>query len=146
MKKALVFLLLATVLLASCTDDAILNRKERRLTGTWSIERVKFRQDWSLFADDVLGFYDGDRIEFHQDYFANYEDNSQRAIFDGDWALILERDLDDDRDIFIDMHFYDHVNDEWFNYFAEITFLTHRKLKMTVITNDGRYRFKLLKT
>ena len=138
-------MLLGAVLLSSCTDDAILNRKERRITGTWKFERVTFRQDWEIFPDNVLGFYEDDRITFHQDYTATYDDDSQRALFEGDWSIYLERDVDDDRTIFVDMQFYDHVNDEIFSYFAEITFLTHRKMKMTVITNDGRYRYKLLK-
>ena len=145
MKKVLLYLLLGTVLLSSCTDDAILNRKERRLTGTWKFERVTFRQDWEIFPDNVLGFYEGDRITFYDDYTALYNDDSQRALFDGDWSIFLERDVDDDRCIYIDVRFYDHVNNEEFSYFAEVTFLTHRKMKMTVFTDDGRYRYKLLK-
>lgn len=145
MKKILILLLLSTVILSSCTDDQILDRKERRVTGTWKIDRATFREDWSLFNDNVIGFYQDDQITFYDDYSAVYNDNSLQALFEGDWGLILERDADDDRFTYIDMRFFDTVNEEEFTYFAEITFLTHRKMKMTVITDDGRYRFKLIK-
>lgn len=145
MKNLPLYALLLIILGTSCTDEQILNRKERRLTGTWKIERAKFRENWALFNDDVLGFYDGDHITFYDDYFAAYEDNSLRAVFDGDWAIILDRDPEDDCDLFVDMAFYDYVNDETFSYFGEITFLTHNKMKITVVTPDGRYRFKFLK-
>lgn len=146
MKKILIFILLsAVILLSGCTDDQILNRKERRVTGTWKIERATFREDWSLFNDNVIGFYQDDHITFFDDYTATYNDNSLLSVFEGDWGLVLERDFDDDRFTYIDMQFYDSVNDEVFSYFGEITFLTHRKMKLTVITDEGRYRFKLLK-
>lgn len=145
MKNILIYSSLVIIILSSCTPDQILDRKERRLTGTWKIERAKFRENWSLFNDDVLGFYDGDHITFYEDYYASYDDNSLRSTFDGDWAIILDRDPDDDCDLFVDMTFYDYVNDETFSYFGEITFLTHNKMKITVVTNEGRYRFKFLK-
>jgi len=144
MKRILFILSFFAILASSCSDDAILDRKERRLTGTWKIERATYKEDWAIFNDNVIGFYEGDHITFFEDYTANYDDNSLQTNFEGDWGLVLERG-DDEKFIYVDMLFYDHVNDEDFSYFAEITFLTHRKLKMTVVTDDGRYRFKLTK-
>ena len=145
MKKVLLFLIFATVLLSSCSDEALLDRNERRLTGTWKFERVTFREDWAISRDHVLGFYEGDRITFNDDYTAIYSDDSRRALFDGDWSIFLGRGDDGNDNVNIEVQFYDHINDEIFSYFAEVTFLTHRKMKMTVFTDDGRYRYKLLK-
>ncbi len=133
------------ILFASCTDERLLDRKERRITGTWKIEKANFRESGDIFRDNVTIFYEDDLITFYDDYTAVYEDSSLGESFDGDWAMILERDEDDDKTFLVDMIFYDHVNNEEFSYFSEITFLTHKKFNMTVDDGNGIYRFKLRK-
>ena len=101
-----------------------------------------------MFRDNVIDDFSGDIIHFHSDQTAIYVDNSLGESFDGDWFVVLERyyDQDDvDREFFLDMEFYDFVNDEAFFYYGNITWLTKNKLNFTAWDGNGEYTLKLRK-
>lgn len=146
MKKVIPFLLFAIWVLAGCTIEDRIERKEDRLLGTWYFERAHFKEDGDLFRDNVINEFEGDIITFFDDYTALYDDYSLQAVFDGDWGLFADRgtyDNEDDVEFFLDMSFYDFVNREDFNYYASVTLLTRNKLNLKVHLRNGFYTFRL---
>lgn len=148
MKKLLILAITGMVLFSSCSDEEIVERREDKIEGTWEFEKAFYKRDNALFRDNVLEDFEGDLIHFHADQTAIYVDNSLDESFDGDWFVVLERyyDQDDvDREFFLDMEFYDSVNDESFFYYGNIQWLTKKRLNFTAWDDNGEYTFKLRK-
>lgn len=146
MKNALLICLLLAGLGTSCTIEDRLERREDRLLGTWFFDRAFYKGDYDLFRDNITNEFEGDVITFFDDYTALYEDYSLDAAFDGQWALFADRGFyDDDEDVefFLDMEFYDYVNNEDFAYYSRVTRLTRNKLNIRVNLRDGYYIFRL---
>lgn len=148
MKKQSIFILGLIILVASaCTNDFLLDRKEDRLLGAWEFERVTFKENGDLFRNDITNEFRGDIIEFFGDYTAAYDDASLRVIFDGTWELYIDRfsDDEDDAEFFLDMTFFDFINQEEFSYFTNAITLTRNRMTLVSNTRVGTYRFKLRK-
>ncbi|MEL7147180.1 MAG: hypothetical protein AAFO69_12475 [Bacteroidota bacterium] len=143
MKKALLFLVLAVVLLSSCTEEQMLNQRERRIGGTWKFETAYLSTNSVYFP----GFFEGDLITFHDDNTVFLENNVEGAAFEGEWLMEVrnEEGHEDCPVTYLDFQFEDHVRDQVFSYTAEVTLMTHRKMKMTIITDEGEFKCKLLK-
>lgn len=140
--------LLALVLITtglSCSDYARLERKEDRLIGAWEFDKAFYRDDWQVFRTNVLDQFNGDIIEFYEDYTAIYDDYSSGRIYTGEWELFFDRQRDgDDEDIefFLDMYFYDRYGRESFAYFTCVNLITRNKLHVRARTRNGWYTFK----
>jgi hypothetical protein len=147
--RRLLLLLFASILLFSCSDEEILNRKENKLVGTWEFNKAFYKRDGALFRRDVMGDFRYDEITFYHDYYAYYYDYSLDAGFDGDWALILDHvpaGYDDtDHEFFMEMRFYDYINRHDFFYDGRVTYLTRRRLTIEVYDGHGMYTFKFRK-
>lgn len=147
MKHTISILFSLTVfVLSSCSNEALLNRRENRLIGTWEFDKVSFKEDGALFRDNLTDDYEGDLIEFFPNYTALYDDASLNAIFEGDWNLYLDRNADgddSDAEYFLDMIFYDDINREEFSYFTNATRLTNNNMTLIASTRAGQFRFKL---
>ncbi|MEM8523795.1 MAG: hypothetical protein AAGG68_04085 [Bacteroidota bacterium] len=148
MKKGIILLLAAAFILGSCSNNALLNRKEDRLLGAWEFEDASFKEDGDLFRDNVDDEFEGDVIEFFGDGTALYDDFSLNAVFDGTWVLQLDRFDDNgesDAEFFLDMTFFDFVNRKEFSYFTNAITLTNNRMTLIANTRSGEYRFKLRK-
>ncbi len=146
MKNALLICLLLAGLGTSCTIEDRLERREDRLLGTWYFDRAFYREDGALFRDNVINEFEGDVITFFDDYTALYEDYDLNAAFDGQWEIFADRafyDGDDDVEFFLDMSFYDYVNNEDFAYYSRVTRHTRNRLNIRVNLRNGFYTFKL---
>ncbi|MEM0993048.1 MAG: hypothetical protein AAF847_13775 [Bacteroidota bacterium] len=148
MKKIIISVLLASFLMASCSNEALLNRRERRVIGVWEFEKASFKEDGDIFRDNLNDEFAGDVIEFFPDYTAAYDDFSLGAIFEGEWDLYLDR-FDDgdesDAEFFLDMRFFDYINGEEFSYFTNAIRLTNNNMTLIADTRSGQFRFKLKK-
>ena len=149
MKQLQILLALVFVTAAfSCSDFARLERKEDRLIGAWEFDKAFYRNDWQIFRDDVLHEFNGDIIEFYEDYSAVYDDYSEGVVYDGQWELFFEREWDcDDSDFefFLDMYFFEPNGSESFAYFTCVNLITRNKLHVRARTRNGWYTFKFRK-
>lgn len=148
MKKTILFSFLAAILMSGCTIEDRLERREDRLVGQWVFERAFYKDDNDLFRDDLTHQYEGDILEFFDDYFVIYEDWQTNEVFFGDWRLHAYRtyyDDDDDVDFLLDMEFFDENDRLAFAYFSSVTRLTNQKLHFTVSDRRGVYEFRLRK-
>ena len=152
MAKQLLCALVLLLLMTSCSTQWYLERKEDRIIGAWAFEKVTYKKEWALFADNITSEYSGDVIEFFGDYTAIYEDRSLGEYFDGDWEIIVDKDYvytDDggssDTEFFVDAIFFDFVNGEDFRIFGSIDRLNDNRLILEAFDAHGRYRFKLFR-
>lgn len=146
MKQYLLLATLLTIVMTSCSKEAIIRRKEDRLIGAWEFEKVFYKKDHALFRDNITHEYANDIIQFFPDYTASYDDFSLRTIFDGEWTLIVDEDYydgDNDLEFFVDAMFYDFVNGEDFYMFGSIDRLNRNKMRLEASDRRGTYVFKL---
>lgn len=150
MVKQALLLLSLTILTFSCSEEYLLERKEDKIIGRWEFEKVYYKPDHALFRDNITGAYQDDVIEFFGDYSAIYDDYSLRAIFPGDWQIILDRDTyqtgdgsGSDLEFFVDAVFYDFLQGEDFALFGSIDKLNKSKLQFEARDRRGTYTFKL---
>lgn len=146
MKQFLLLATLLTILMTSCSKEAIIRRKEDRLIGAWEFDKVFYKADNALFRDNITHEYANDIIHFYPDYTASYDDYSLRTIFDGEWTLIVDEDYydgDNDLEFFVDAMFYDFVNGEDFYMFGSIDRLNRNKMRLEASDRRGTYTFKL---
>lgn len=143
--KKLLLLFPTLLLLVSCSNEFLLDRKEDRLIGAWEFERAWFKEDGDLFRDNISGDFERDVIEFFPNGSALYDDYSLGAVFDGEWILYLDRfdDGEADAEFFLDMFFFDYVNNQEFSYFTNAITLTRNRMTLIADTRSGSYRFKL---
>lgn len=114
-------LLLSAFTMMSCSNRALLNRKERRVVGVWEFDKASFKEDGDLFRDNITNEFDGDAIEFFPDGTAAYDDASLGTTLDGRWDLYIDRFSDRDEsdvEFFLDMTFFDVINGGQFSYFT----------------------------
>lgn len=145
--KQLQFLLALIIITTSfaCSDYARLERKEDRLIGAWEFDKAFYRNDGQIFRSNVIDQFNGDIIEFYEDYTVIYDDYSQGVVYPGEWELFFDRQWDgDDEDIefFLDMYFYDRYGRESFAYFTCVNLITRNKLHLRARTRNGWYTFK----
>ena len=132
----------------SCTIEERLENKEERLLGTWEIEKAFYQDDNDLFRDNLTDEFEGDLLDFYDDFTVVYDDAQTREIFFGDWVLHAYRDYyDDDSDVdfLLDMEFYDDRDDFAFAWFSHVTRLSWEKLHIRVQDRQGVYTFRLRK-
>ena len=142
MKQFTLLFAAAAFLLTACSNEALLNRRENRLIGVWEFDKASFKENGDIFRDNISNEFEGDVIEFLPNYTALYDDFSLGAVFDGEWELFLDRNGDDD-EYFLDMTFYDYVNNENFSYFTNAIKLTNNNMTLIANTPTGQFRFKL---
>jgi hypothetical protein len=129
----------------SCSDYARLERKEDRLIGAWEFDKAFYRGHGQIFRDNVIDQFNGDIIEFYEDYTAIYDDYSEGIVYAGEWELFFDRQWEgDDTDIefFLDMYFFDPYGQESFAYFTCVNLITRNKLHVQARTRHGLYTFK----
>ncbi|MFT6939605.1 MAG: hypothetical protein ACJASN_001091 [Cyclobacteriaceae bacterium] len=146
---SIILSLIVLTLLTSCTEEELIERKEDRLYGTWQFEKAFFLSTNSLFRNNISHLYEHDEITFYSDLTATYKDDNQRAIYTGDWFVILEvfpDDFDGTENVyFLDAFFYGDRPQDDFGYYAEIEWLTRKRLRLFVMTPEGEYTFRLSK-
>jgi len=146
MKQLILFCAGAIFLLAGCSKEQLIERKEDKLIGAWEFDKAFYKEDRDIFRENIIHDFDNDIIEFYPDYSAVYDDYSLRAVFDGFWEVVVDDDYFDgesDLEFFVNMGFYDYINNEAFGYFASITQLTRNRLKIRAHNNRGVFTFKL---
>ncbi|MBK8504849.1 MAG: hypothetical protein IPL46_23140 [Saprospiraceae bacterium] len=109
--KNLILLGLTLVFLGSCSKEGIIRRKENKLIGAWEFEKVFYKKDGAIFRDNITSDFANDVIEFFPDYTAIYDDYSLKAIFDGEWDLVIDEDdvydnSNSDLEFFVDAVFF----------------------------------------
>ncbi len=149
MKKVLLSLVLIPLFLTSCLYDEVAEMKENKIEGVWTFEKARFREKWELFGDDMMHHFKGDIIEFYDDNTALYDDFQLRQQFTGNWGVTYEIEYDEEGDevpvYFLDMGFYDPIEDQVFGYYAELHFLTRKRMRISAWNDRGEYIFKLKK-
>ncbi len=146
MKQLLLFVILFTVAFSACTKEGRILRKEDKLIGAWTFEKVFYKRHNAIFRDNITSDYEDDIIEFFPDYGASYDDYSLNSIFDGSWTLFVEDnawDGENDLDFYVDAVFYDFVNNEDFFLFGGIDRLNRNKLHFEAEDRSGKYTFRL---
>lgn len=136
------------LLLSSCIPEWRLNNKEDRIIGLWEIERAFYREYGDLFRENIIEFYNGDRIEFLPDYRAIYVDYPTGFISSGDWELFLTSDRysdDQDIDFFLDCYFYDDRGRVAFDLNGEATRLTWNRFNLRIPDRGGITILKMRK-
>ncbi len=146
MRTAVLLFVALTITLGSCTKEGIIRRKEDRLIGAWEFDKVFYKKDFALFRDNITHDFRHDIMEFFPDYTAIYDDYSLGAVFEGDWALIVDEDYrgdDLDLEFFVQAYFYDFLNMEEFEIFGGVERLNRNKLHLQAHDRRGTYTFKL---
>lgn len=148
--KSTSILVIASLIVFSCSIEYKIVRKENKLIGAWAFEKVFYKENGALFRDNVTRDFAGDVIEFFGDYSALYDDASLGSLFDGWWEILLDDDsyYDDDgsnRDLefFLDMCFDDFIAREEFCYFGSICRVNQNKLVIESLDRFGSWTFKL---
>jgi len=139
-----------TMLVAGCSEEYLLERKEDKLVGTWEFEKAFYKADHALFRNNITSDYRDDILEFYGDYSAVYIDYSLNTAFPGYWQIILDKDYYHTEDgsgqnveFFIDVVFYDLVQGDDFAFFGSIDRLNKDKLHFEARDRRGTYTFKL---
>ncbi len=146
MKNSVYLLILLLIsIFSGCSDDAILDRREDRLTGTWYFDKAFYKRDNALFRNNILSDYQDDFITFYPDYGAIYDDNSLNAIFDGTWYLFLDRYDDGEKVFNLEMFFFDDINGTEFSYYGELTRFSRNNITLEVHDDRGTFIFQLNK-
>ena len=146
MKRWILLVIMAMTLFSACTKEGRILRKENRLIGAWAFEKVFYKADNALFRDNITHEYRNDIVEFFPDYSAIYDDASLRAIFNGEWSLIVDEDYyadASDLEFFVDAVFFDFINGEDFYLFGSIDRLNRNKMRLEASDRFGRYTFRL---
>lgn len=151
MRNYVLLLVACTVIVcSSCSDEYFLERKEDKIVGTWEFEKAFYKEDGSLFRDNITHQYADDQVNFYGDYFAEYVDASLNTVFPGEWQILLDQDIyfTDDQtsrnlEFFIDATFFDLVAGEEFTFFGSIDRLDRNVLRFEASDRDGTYTFKL---
>ena len=147
MVKQILILIGLPVLLLSCSDEYLLERKEDKIIGRWEFEKVFYKADHALFRDNITSEYRDDIIEFFGDYTAVYDDYSIHTTFPGDWRIILDHDIGNDgglsHEFFVDAVFYGFFQGDDFALFGSIDKLNKDKLQLEARDRRGTYTYKL---
>ncbi len=146
MKRILLLTLAFVVIFGSCSKEARILRKEDRLIGAWTFDKVFYKRYGALFRDNITSEYRDDIVEFFPDYSASYDDYDLGVVFDGAWNLYVEDNLydgDNDLEFFVDAVFYDFVNNEDFFLFGGIDRLNRNKLHFQAEDRRGKFTFRL---
>lgn len=147
MKANIVLWILAVgALMNSCTLDQRLDRKEDRLIGVWTIDKVIYDRYGSLFNKKVTSQYRNDIFEFLPNNRVYYYDDDINFEFEGNWNVVAERrynhEGEHEIDFFIEMHFYDPVARDAFGYYGYISRLTRNKFHFHVADGRGELEFR----
>lgn len=146
MVKKLLFLVGLPLLMVSCSEEYLLERKEDKIIGRWEFEKVYYKADNALFRDNITYEYRNDVMEFFGDYTAIYDDYSLNTVFSGDWQIILDRDYYDNGsniEFFVDAVFYNFFQGEDFAVFGSIDKLNKNKMQLEARDRRGTYTYKL---
>jgi len=147
-KLKYILVLILPLLLSGCVAEWRLGNKEDRIIGVWEIERAFYREYGDLFRENIIEFYNGDRIEFLLDYTAIYEDYPSGFLSFGDWELFLTSDRysdDEDIDFFLDCYFYDNRGRFAFDLNGEATRLTWNRFNLRIPDRGGITILKMRK-
>lgn len=147
MKTSLFILTMGlSLLLNSCSIENRLDRKAKKLIGVWTIDKVIFDKYGSLFKKKVTSEYQNDVFEFLPDNKAYYFDDDINVRFEGNWEIVAERTRDHEGDLeyefYIDMHFYDPINNDAFGYYGYISRLSGNKFHFHVTDRSGKLEFR----
>ena len=139
----------ACLVLVSCSEEYLLERKEDKLIGVWEFECVYYRPDNALFRDNVSSEFEHDIIEFLGDYTAYYDDYSLGVVFPGDWIIRTDYDYAIDggggTEFFVDAMFYGMFQDEDFGLFGSIDRLNNRTMRLEGRDRRGTYTYHLVR-
>ena len=127
----------------ACSLDVQLENREERLLGAWYFDKAWYKDDRALFRNNVIDEFEGDVIEFFDDYAAVYDDAGTRELYWGDWTLSAFRGGDDDVDFLLDMEFYNERDRLVYDFLSNVTLLTRNKLNITVHEPSGIFTFRL---
>lgn len=146
--KNTLLLLVVLITLGSCTKEGIIRRKENKIIGAWTFEKVTYKEYGAIFRDNITIDYQDDVVEFFPDFSAIYDDYSERTIFEGEWNLYVEEeDVFDnsmsDLEFFFDAIFFDFYYDENFHVFGGIERLNRNKMRLEGSNRYGKYLFVL---
>lgn len=149
MKRVHLLLLgISPFLFTGCIAEWRLNNKEDRIIGVWEIEKAFYREYGDLFRENIIEFYNGDRIEFLPDYTAIYDDFPSGSLSFGEWELFLTRDRfgdDEDIEFFLDLIFFDDRGRYTFDLNGEATRLTWNRFNLRIPDRGGITILKMRK-
>ena len=129
------------LLLASCSIEDQVARREDRLIGTWVIDRAVFDEDGSLFNENITDDFRGDEMTFYPDGTVEYFTGDGR-FFSGPWFIDAARDLDDDLEFWVDIDFFLDSGVLAFRWSGTIARLNDNNFNLNVAEVDGVLRLR----
>lgn len=143
-------ILFLALLFSSCSVDFFVDKKEDKLIGLWSVEKVTFKEHGAWFRDNISDDYLGDEFEFLPDYRVVYYDADIGTEFVGNWSVVAEKnydfgDNDSEVEFYIEMHFYDPIYQDAFGFYGFISKLTRKNFKYHVSEPNGELSFQFKK-
>ena len=133
--------LLPLLLVAACSIEDRIERREDRLTGSWQIERAFFKENDELFRDDITADFAGDRITFFPDFTLTYAAGNGE-VFEGFWRINALREVDNDLEFTIDADFFDFRGRLAFQWLGTIDKLTNNNFNIDVAERNGVLRLR----
>lgn len=141
-----VWMLIFGVAFHSCTIEQRLDRKEDKLIGVWTIDKVIYDKYGSIFKKKVTRQYRHDVFEFLPNNRVYYFDDDINFEFEGSWDIVAERSFDHEGDeefeFYIEMHFYDPIHRDAFGYYGYISRLSRNKFHFHVSDGGGELEFR----
>ena len=145
-----VSLLIALVILSSCSSNLSTESIETRLLGTWLVDEVKYSKNGRVGYKDVTANFDNYKFTFIADGSLIFVDMDADIDYDGYWYILEDWIWDEDEQQ--DKLTQTLILNVWDNNteatrvfrFKEIQ-ISQSKMKVRENRNDGKYKWKLIK-
>lgn len=146
--KQLIYFVLALLLFQSC-DDPLFQTTEEKLVGSWTYEKVKFLESWSISSDNLSSEYEELVLELRDDFSFEQVNQQTGDVLFGTWFISenwnYRYDETYQRTEQLHLLFSDTTNCESQWLLGDQLNVTKNRIRFQSRVMEGTYRFKLVR-
>lgn len=144
MRTPLLFTLFIGLFVLGCAKEGQLTWTEKRMLGTWTYEKVKVYDDWSISGDRITDEYEGISITFYSDFSVEMIDLNNAQSFSGIWN-ITESWSDDESSNHLFASLQENESGELRQLILENLSVTKKRMSASFDDNHQRFNYWLRK-
>ena len=135
---------------SSCNKDLSAETVEKRLLGTWRIDKVKMKKQGTNTYKNVTSNFTRYSINFDNNGILSYFDSQTSSTYEGYWYIWEVDEWDSDDEEYqtkqtIEISIYDPILDISSEMTWEDISISNKKLKFTEFRDGNKYKFTLVK-
>ena len=143
-------IILLLLLTNSCNKDLPIETVERRILGTWKVEKVKMKSKGTTCYKDVTSNFTRYSMNFDNNGILSYFDSETSIIYDGYWYIWEIDEWDSQKEEYvttqtIESSIYDTVLDTSRIMTWNDISISNKKLKFIENRNGIKYKYTLVK-